>query len=384
MTSIRLPTDLPFPTFVVGSLPRPQWIRELIEDRKAGRLSDASAEALLDDAIPSAIRLQERAGLDFLSDGEWRRESYVKVFADAVDGFLPDLIPSGPASSTLMYPAVVAPLRPRRPIAAAAAAFLKAHTTSRVIVALPSPYTIARRMWSPEHSRDAYATREEFLTACIPIVRQEIHRLADLGVHAIQLDDPWLALLVDPAYRERAGITDVDHEIELSIHGVNGATEGLWEVGNTGKVGESGEAGESKAGKVLLSVHLCHAHSNRRHSTRGPYDLIVGALGRMNVHRFAMEFATPDAEGIGVLERFPENKILGLGVIDHTDRRVETPEQVVQRAEAAMRFVPQERLSLNTDCGFAPSSVNPMDLDEAYLKLKSLCQGAALLREKYA
>ena len=139
-----------------------------------------------------------------------------------------------------------------------------------------------------------------------------------------------------------------------------------------------------ESGKLLLSVHLCHAHSNRRHSTRGPYDLIVDALGRMNVHRFAMEFATPDAEGIDVLRRFPENKVLGLGVIDHTDRRVETPEIVMQRAEAAMAFVPKERLTLNTDCGFAPSSVNPMDLDEAYLKLKALTRGAALLRDKYA
>ena len=367
MTTIALPTETAFPTFVVGSLPRPQWVREVIEERKVGRLSEAEAERLLDDAVPSAIRLQERAGLDYLSDGEWRRESYVKIFADAVDGFVPDLIPSGPASPNLMYPAVMEPLRPRRPIAAEAAAFLKGHTTSKVIVAIPSPYTIARRMWSPEHSRGAYATRDEFLTACIPIVRQEIERLVELGVEAVQLDDPWLALLVDPAYRERVGISDVEHEIELSIRGVNGVTEGVWD-----------------SGKAFLSVHLCHAHSNRRHSTRGPYDLIIGALGRMNVHRFAMEFATPDAEGIGVLKRFPENKILGLGVIDHTDRQVETPEVVMQRAEAAMEYLPMERLSLNTDCGFAPSSVNPMDLDEAYLKLKALCQGAALLRERYA
>jgi 5-methyltetrahydropteroyltriglutamate--homocysteine methyltransferase len=351
----------------VGSLPRPQWIREVIEDRKRGALAESMAQALLDDAVPSAIRLQERAGLDYLSDGEWRRESYVKVFAEAVDGFRPDLIPSGPASPGLLYPAVVAPLRPRRPIAAGAAAFLKAHTASRIIVALPSPYTIARRMWSPEHSRGAYPTREAFLAACIPIVREEIGRLVALGVDAVQLDDPWLALLVDPAYRERVGITDVGHEIELAIRGVNGATEGVW-----------------PSGRVLLSVHLCHAHSNRRHATRGPYDLIIGALGEMHVHRFAMEFATPDAEGVGVLARFPAHKILGLGVIDHTDRRVEAPEEVVRRAEAALAFVPPERLSLNTDCGFAPSSVNPMDLDEAYLKLQSLCRGAALLRERYA
>lgn len=81
-------TDItPFSTFVVGSLPRPRWVRDLIEDRKSGLISRAEADLLLDDAVPSAIRLQERAGLDYVSDGEWRRESYVKVFADAVDGF---------------------------------------------------------------------------------------------------------------------------------------------------------------------------------------------------------------------------------------------------------------------------------------------------------
>ena len=97
----------PFSTFVVGSLPRPQWVRDLIEDRKAGRISGADAETLLDDAVPSAIRMQERAGLDYVSDGEWRRESYVKVFADAVDGFESDLLAGGGSPfSTLPYPAV--------------------------------------------------------------------------------------------------------------------------------------------------------------------------------------------------------------------------------------------------------------------------------------
>ena len=81
-----------FPTMVVGSLPRPQWLRDLIEERKAGAISEEEAGRLMDAAIPSAIRMQERAGLDFVSDGEWRRESYVKVFAEAVDGFQADLI----------------------------------------------------------------------------------------------------------------------------------------------------------------------------------------------------------------------------------------------------------------------------------------------------
>ncbi len=224
---MSVPQDgLAFSTFVVGSLPRPQWVRDLIEDRKAGRISGEDADALLDDAVPLAIRMQERAGLDYVSDGEWRRESYVKVFADAVRGFKADLF--GGASSqfsSLAYPAVVSKLEPTRPIASEEVGFLRSHTTARTIVAIPSPYTIGRRMWSAEHSTAAYATREEFMEACIPIIRTEILSLTEIGVDAIQLDDPWLALLVDPDYREREGITDIDHEIELCVRCVNGATE---------------------------------------------------------------------------------------------------------------------------------------------------------------
>ena len=365
VANLTIEQDHLFPTMVVGSLPRPQWIRDLIEDRKAGRIGNRDAERLLDDAVPLAIRMQERAGLDYVSDGEWRRESYVKVFADAVDGFRSDLVAGGGSRfSTVAYPAVASRLEPRHSIASGEATFLRKHANARTVVAIPSRYTIGRRMWSAEHSASAYPTREEFMEACIPIIRQEIQDLVRLGVDAVQLDDPWLALLVDSDYRQREGIADIDREIELCVRGVNGATEGI--------------------GDAFLSVHLCHAHFNRAHSTKGPYDIIVGALGQMtNVQRFAIEFATPDAGGIGVLRDFPQDKVLGLGVIDHTDSHVETAEEVAARAERAMEFVAKERITLNPDCGFSPSSANPMDLDEAYLKLRAMCQGTRLLREKY-
>lgn len=354
-----------FPTMVVGSLPRPRWVRDLIEDRKARRISKGDAEKLLDDVIPSAVRMQERAGLDFLSDGEWRRESYLKAFTDAVDGFGVDLlkVPS-PEGTGLPYPAVISKMVHRRAIAADEAIFLKKHSSHKLVVAIPSPYTIGRRIWNEQHSSKAYPTREEFMYACIPIIRQEILKLAELGVEAIQIDDPWLSILVDPSYRKREGIIDIDHEIEMCVNCVNGVTDGVKDV--------------------FLSVHLCHAHFNRRHSYEGPYDLIIGALGRMNVDRFAMEFATPDAGGIEVLSEFPPDKVLGLGVIDQTDPHIETPEEVVARVERAMEYVPKERITLNPDCGFSPSSVNPMDFDEAYLKLRAMCDGARLLRETYS
>ncbi len=353
-----------FDTYVVGSLPRPRWVRDLIEDRKGGAVSWDDASRLLDEAVPSAIALQRRAGVDYVSDGEWRRESYVKVFADAVGGFGYDLHTeeSGLRVSALPYPAVVGRIEQLRPIAVDEARFLRARVDGRIIVAVPSPYTIGRRMWTAEHSRAAYPTREEFIGDCVPIVRDEIARLAAEGVDAVQLDDPWLALLVDGSYREREGITDVDREMELSVSSVNAVVEGA---------------------AVPVTVHLCHAHFDRRHATSGPYDLIMDALGEMNADRFAMELATPDAGGIGALARFPAGKVLGLGVVDHTDPRVETPEEVAARAEAAMEHVPAERITLNPDCGFAPSSRNPMDLDEAYLKLRAMSRGAEVLRERW-
>ena len=357
--------DVPFPTLVVGSLPRPLWVRDLVEERKAGRISPGDAGEMLDHAIPSAIRMQERAGLDYVSDGEWRRESYVKVFAEAVDGFEHDLLMAGTGGRTpvLTYPAVVRRMEQKRSLAGGEAEFLRRTTSSRTIVAIPSPYTVGCRLWSAEHSSGAYATREEFMDACIPIIREEAQLLASLGVDAIQIDEPWLALLVDPGFRERDGVTDIDREIELSVRCVN-------------------EVADAVEG-VPISVHLCHAHFARKHGTSGPYDIIMGALGEMRVERFAMEFATPDAGGIVSLKDFPGDKVLGLGVIDHTDTHVETPEEVVERAQAAMRYVAADRISLNPDCGFAPSSINPMDFDEAYMKLSAMCQGAAILREKH-
>jgi 5-methyltetrahydropteroyltriglutamate--homocysteine methyltransferase len=351
----------PFETFVIGSLPRPRWVQEVVEERREGGLGAAEADALLDAAVPLAVRLQERAGLDVVSDGEWRRESYVKVFSEHVDGFAPGelrtRIRGAPADMT-----VVAPLEPRGAIAAGEARFLRTLRDGPIVVALPSPYILAWRTWS-DASREAYASREELMEACIPILRQELRALAAAGADHVQIDEPWLLMLVDPAERERRGGVDLEREIETCVRVVNAMLEG--------------------AHGIATSLHLCHGHFNRQRATDGGYEPIIDALGEIRVDRLAMEFAAPQSHGVDVLARFPEDKVLGLGVIDHCNPRVESPEEVVARAQAALEHVPPERLTLNPDCGFAPGSRNPMDLDEAYEKLRSMCRGAALLRERY-
>jgi 5-methyltetrahydropteroyltriglutamate--homocysteine methyltransferase len=345
-----------FPTTVIGSLPRPAWVRDVILDRKAGRLSGAEADRLLDPAVDGAIRLQERAGLDEITDGEWRRESYVKVFAERVRGFEPDLIQSvGPS-----YPAVVAPIAYHREIAAPEVRYVRARTRRRVKATLPSPYILGRRMWHSEHSRRAYPTRERFMADCVGVLRQELQAVKAAGADTVQIDEPWLATLVDPRFRAEEGITDVGYEMDLCVDLVDQTLDGL--------------------GGVDTAMHLCHAHFARQHRTEGSYDLIMPALAKVRVGTICLEYATPVAGGLASLARFPAGARLGLGCIDHTDRRVETPEDIVARVEAACAYVDPDRITLHPDCGFAPSVQNPMDLDEAYLKLRALGLAAARLR----
>jgi 5-methyltetrahydropteroyltriglutamate--homocysteine methyltransferase len=225
---------------------------------------------------------------------------------------------------------------------------------------LPSPYILGRRMWHSEHSRRAYPTRERFMADCVGVLRQEVQAVLAAGADTIQLDEPWLATLVDPRFRAEEGIADVGYEMDLCVDLVNQTLDGL--------------------GGVDTAMHLCHAHFARQHRTEGSYDLIMPALARVRVGTICLEYATPVAGGLASLARFPAGVRLGLGCVDHTDRRVETPDDIVARIEAALAHVEADRITLHPDCGFAPSVQNPMDLDEAYLKLRALGQAAARLR----
>ena len=190
-----------FPTTVIGSLPRPAWVRDVILDRKEGRLSEDDATRLLDPAVEAALRLQERCGLEEITDGEWRRESYVKVFAENVAGFTPDLLDNagnvhsgnGPGN----YPAVTSLLQRKGTIVAHEVEYSRARTNRRLKCTLPAPYIIGNLMWSRTESKGAYPNREDFMQACVPILREEIQLIKAAGADVIQLDEPWMALLVD-------------------------------------------------------------------------------------------------------------------------------------------------------------------------------------------
>jgi 5-methyltetrahydropteroyltriglutamate--homocysteine methyltransferase len=357
-----------FPTSVIGSLPRPAWLLDLLQEHLAGRLPPGHWERACDQAVPFAVALQEAAGLDVVSDGEWRREGYFQVFYERVEGFRPDLIPG----RTRLWPAAVAPLRRRGPIVADGAAFLRKQTGRAIKVSLPSAYVILRRFWSPEHSAGAYPTREDFLHAVEAILLEEAHDVLAAGADCVQFDDPMLGYFVDPKYREqRSGhwgtgqFADVGAELRLGVESVNRL------------------AGPLRQRGAYVVLHVCRGNIERRSDAAGDFGPIWPELCRAEVDELALEFAMPQAGSVDVLAGLPAGMRLGFGCVDVRCAGPETPEAIVARVRQALRHVPAGRLTLNPDCGFAPSGNNPIPLDEPYAKLKALAEAARRLRAEF-
>jgi 5-methyltetrahydropteroyltriglutamate--homocysteine methyltransferase len=301
--------------------------------------------------------MQEAAGLDVVSDGEWRRLSYIGVIADIMNGFARE------TRDGLSWHTVVAPMTPKRPgLLGEEARFLVARTSRATKVALPSPYLLGQRMWDPERSRAAYATREEFMRALVPVLRGELLAIREAGVTVAQIDDPHLCLLADP--RVRAGFTDPDAEAALCVDLINEIVAGV--------------------DGIVTAIHLCRRNKGRKGWIgEGSYDPIVPFLRRLAVQQYVLEFTIPVAGDFAVLRELPDDRLIGLGCVDCRGEMVETPETIASRVERALRHVDAARVSLNPDCGFAPGSAADIPVDEAYAKLRSEAAAAALLRARH-
>lgn len=366
----RFVDSLPlFPTTVIGSLPRPQWLLDVLQDFLAGRITRDDWNKACDAAIPFAVAMQEAAGLDVITDGEWRREGYFQVFYERVAGFQPDLIPG----RTRRWPGVVSTMSRQGPIVGDGIDFLRRITTKAIKVTLPSAYVILRRFYSPEHSAKVYPTRESFLRAAEDILIEEAKEVLSAGAECIQLDDPMLGYFVDPKYRQgQSGhlgtgqFADADAELRLGVASANRIAAAL----------------RPKGAYVVL--HVCRGNIERRSDAAGDFQTIWPALRNAEVDELALEFALPQAGGTEALADFPSSLRLGFGCVDVRTEGPETPETIVARVRQALRYLPPSRLSLNPDCGFAPSGNNPIPLDEPYLKLKALAAAARQLRLEFA
>ncbi len=350
-----------FPTTVVGSMPRPRMLKDLFDEVHRGTVSPAERERLLDASVPYAIALQEAAGVDIVSDGEWRRFSYVAVICDIASGFHRSL--SGEGQDGRYWHTVVEPVALTDPEGLADdARFALRHASRPVKVALPSPYLLSVRMWDEAQSSGAYPHRRDFAKALVPILRAQVIALRDAGVHTVQLDDPHLCLFVDPEVRKSFG--DPDEEAAHCVGLVNGVFEGV-----TG---------------VNRAVHLCRRNKGRKGWVgAGSYDAIMGPLRALEVDQLMMEFTIPAAGDMRCLRDLPERAGVGLGCVDCRAEVIDAPETIVARVEQALEHIAKERIALAPDCGFAPGNAADIPIDEAYQKLRNMSEAARVLRQRH-
>jgi 5-methyltetrahydropteroyltriglutamate--homocysteine methyltransferase len=366
---VKTPRTASLPLFYthgIGSLPRPQVVRDLLSRRH--ELPPDLYRRTLNDLVRFAIRLQEQAGLDVIGDGEWRRVQYIREFLLRVGGF-EKCRRYRHQGETKLTEVVVRRMEAREPVFAEDARFLVAHTDRVTKFALPSPFLIAVRYWQEEHSKEAYPTAQHFLEHLAEILAREARALVEAGIDIVQLDDPALTYFCDE--RLMAGEThddrlrrewDVERQFPEAVSAINRVAEGL---------------------RAEVHLHCCHSVYKRRSDVTGDYQPILPRLAEAQVDRVNLEFAYPGTGDVADLKLLPARLQVGLGVVDVRGERLQSVEEIEALAAAAARILLPERIALNPDCGFAPDAGEPPSVDEAYEKLRRLTAAARQLRERF-
>jgi 5-methyltetrahydropteroyltriglutamate--homocysteine methyltransferase len=372
-----------FPVTVVGSWPRPTW---LLDAMKRGR---SDLRMLQDEATLLAIKYQEDAGTDIISDGEQRRDNFYSFICERLDGIrlmtLADLleyVEDKAAFETLLNaldvpafaiknPTVVGKLKPKGPLILDDFKFLREHTRKPVKMTLPGPYLLSRSTWVKNLSDAAYPTREALADDIVQLVRDELQTLAAAGVDIVQLDEPVLTELVFAGKSATrtfmcaalAASASPEGELEFAVDLINRVVEGI-----TGPT---------------LALHVCRGNWSQKEEVllEGSYDPLISYFARMHVQQFVLEYATPRAGTLRALEALPAPAQIGFGAVNPRTPELESPEQVVSRVAQLAEFIAPERIFLNPDCGFGTFADRPVGTpDMAFKKLCVLSQAAEILR----
>jgi 5-methyltetrahydropteroyltriglutamate--homocysteine methyltransferase len=337
------------PTAVVGSYPQPDWLldRDMLRDRlparvrtpELWRVAPELLEEAQDDATLLAIRDLERAGVDIITDGEIRRESYSNRFATALDGMdldNPATIMSR-AGKPNKVPRVTGPIRRREPVEVRDLAFLRANTDRKVKITLPGPFTMSQQAVD-EHYGDVRALAMDLADA----VNEEIRDLFAAGADVVQIDEPWVQSRAEQA-REYA-----IEVIDRALRGIEGTT----------------------------ALHSCFGYAHMVHD-RPPGYPILAELNDCAADELVIEAAQPDLD-LKVLEQLPD-KVIALGVVSLGELEVEPVDVIAGRIRAALRHVDAERLQIAPDCG-----MKYLPRDVAAGKLTAMVQAANVVREELA
>jgi 5-methyltetrahydropteroyltriglutamate--homocysteine methyltransferase len=352
----------------IGSWPRPRWMIEAMHDYVQGRLDEASFQETANDAVRLVVAAQERAGVDVMTDGEQRRDSYASFVATRLDGCqlvpLIDLLPlvdhpeefeaelralDVPAGD-VRHPGVFGPIRRTRPIVGHELDFMRGLTRKPIKIALPGPYLLTRTMWMECISEQVYASREQIAGDIVRALREEVIDLLDGGAALVQLDEPVLSEVVFSGAKNKRSFMcgalseslGPEHELGFARDLMNAVVEGL--------------------PKERIALHVCRGNWTPDESVAlaGSYAPLVDTLARMNVGAYLLEMCTPRAGEMEILRQLPQDARIGVGVVNQKHIDTEAVEDVAAKIGHAIDLFGRERVLLHPDCGFATFADNPI------------------------
>jgi 5-methyltetrahydropteroyltriglutamate--homocysteine methyltransferase len=337
-----------FPTTLVGSYPQPEWLidRAKLAGRfpprtralELWRISDPWLAEAQDDATLLAIHAQETAGLDVITDGEIRRESYSNRFATALEGI--DIDNPGTALDRSGHPnpvpRIVGRIRRKHPVEIGDVAFLRANTAKPIKMTVPGPFTM-----SQQAQNDFYPSEEEAAMDYAAAVNDEIRDLFTAGADIVQIDEPYMQ--ARPEKARQYGLAALNRALD----GITGTT----------------------------AVHICFGYAAIIHERPSGYSFLP-ELAACSCGQISIETAQSGLD-CSVLAELPEKKIM-VGCIDLADMNVESPETIVDRVKSALNHMKKENVILAPDCG-----MKYLPRDIAFGKLQSMVEAAARLRKEF-
>lgn len=325
--------------------------------------------AAMDEMVLFAIRLQERSGIDVISDGEWRRIHYTRELFKRLGGTA-EIRPFEHHGEIIKTDVVVSRFSSVEPVFVRDAEFLVKHTDRCTKFALPSPFLIAIRYWDKQYSSAAYPTALHLVEHLTQILAAEARALVEAGIDIIQIDDPALTYFCDRKLMAGADTPDarlnrdwdVNRQVPEAVAAINGIAEGL---------------------PAEVHLHCCHSVYKRRSDVTGDYKPLLPMLSEARIDRVNLEFAYQQTGSVDDLDFLPKHLDVGMGVVDVRGEQLQSIEEIEQIGAAGAERIGPQRIALNPDCGFAPDAPEPPTIDEAFEKLKHLSTAATRLRHRF-
>ena len=388
---VRVPGSLPSPAaspkiaplsvMGIGSWPRPRWMLQAMHDWLEGRLAEAEFQATADDAARLSVASQLRAGVDVVTDGEQRRNSYagfvgglldncqliplsdLTAMVDDPEKFEIELRALDVPADEVRHPVAYGKLGRSLPLAVHELRFAASCTDRPVKVALPGPYLLTRTMWLDCLTDSPYQSRDELARDVVRVLREEVHFLLASGAALVQLDEPVLTEVVFGSARaKRSFMCGALSERDFAAGLLNEVVRGL--------------------PAERLAMHVCRGNWTPDESAAlsGDYRPLLDTLKRVDVGVLFLELCTPRAGEADVLREIPDDRRIGVGVVNQKLDVVEPVEDIRRRISRAIDLFGEERVLLTPDCGFATFADNPVASAEvAEAKMKAIVEARDLV-----